>query len=86
LMYPEAAAFKLTRLPGSGDLQQNSTGYSYSGFALIVHAPASPSIPLPPSRLSPPSSSLICACRKTWRFSALTISIPPKRFNPAFPL
>jgi hypothetical protein len=35
-MYPEAAALKSTRPPGSGDLAQNLTGYSYSGFALIA--------------------------------------------------
>jgi hypothetical protein len=34
LMYPETTAFKSTRPPGSGDLTQYSTGYSYSGFAL----------------------------------------------------
>ena len=36
LMYPETAAFKSTRPPGSGDLAQCSTGYSYSGFALTL--------------------------------------------------
>jgi len=35
LMYPEAAAFKSTRPPGSDDLAQYPTGYSYSGFALV---------------------------------------------------
>jgi hypothetical protein len=33
-MYPGAAALKSTRPPGSGDLAQNLTGYSYSGFVL----------------------------------------------------
>jgi transposase len=32
--YPETTAFKSTRPSGSGDIEQNSTGHSYSGFAL----------------------------------------------------
>src|ERR1035438_6977268 len=33
--YPETTAFKSTRPSGSGDIEQNSTGHSYSGFALM---------------------------------------------------
>src|SRR5208337_1714235 len=34
-MYPEAAAFKWTRPPESGDPARNSKGQSCSGFALV---------------------------------------------------
>src|SRR5277367_927406 len=34
MLPPEAAVFESTRPSGSGDVEQNSTGHTFSGFAL----------------------------------------------------